>query len=69
MSFVIPRTLSFLYTGWLFQSFTVHNESTELITTVVALEDFVHRHFLLKQQTLALNDNSFRNLKELCRQF
>ena len=69
MSFVIPRTLSFLYSLWLFQSFTLHNESTKLITTVVALKDFVHRHFLLKQQTLALNDNSFRNLNELCRQF
>ena len=69
MSFVIPRTLSFLYSVWFFQSFTLHNESTKLITTVVALKDFVHRQFLLKQQTLALNDNSFRNLKELCRQF
>ena len=44
MSFVIPRTLSFLYSGWLIQSFTVHNESMKLIAMVVALKDFVHRH-------------------------
>ena len=69
MSFVIPRTSSFLYSVWLFQRFTLHDKSIKLITTVVALKDFVHRHFLLKQQTSALNDNSFRNLKELCRQF
>lgn len=54
MSFVIPRTLSFSYSGWLFQSFTVHNESIKLITMVVRrTEGFCSQtHFLLKQQTL-----------------